>query len=411
MNILIVNDHAAMNGGAATVAIRSATGFAARGHRVIFFSATGPVAPELAAGGVETICLGQPDITTASSPIAFARIATWNGEARRRLRALLETLEAKDSIVHLHSWAKVLSPSIGRALSESRLATVATLHDFFWICPNGGFFVYPKNETCHRVPQGFDCLSTNCDQQSHARKLWRSGRHWLLDHASGLKEVCRHAITLSATQERVARPFLPPAMRLHRVDNPILVENRGPPDEKAAHAPFLFVGRLAPEKGARLFCEAARRLGAPARLVGDGPEREALARDFPEHDFAGWKSPDAVTRDMRAARALVFPSVLYEGQPLTVYEALANGCAVIASDAGAGAEPILAGGNGAIFRSGDVASLVEAMRDFLDEGRARALALGVHAGYWRAPLTLEKHLDGVMEVYRRAMMADEGIAA
>ncbi|WP_342362746.1 glycosyltransferase family 4 protein [Terrarubrum flagellatum] len=410
MNIIIVNDHAALVGGVAMVAIQSAIGLARRGHRVIYFAATGPVAPELAASGVEVLCLGQPDINTASSPIAFTRIATWNRPARAKLSELLGGFDQRDTVVHLHSWAKVLSPSIGRAIVERRANLVATLHDFFWVCPNGGFFVYPKGETCHRTPQSFDCISTNCDQRSHARKLWRSGRHWLLDHASGLKDACRHIITLSATQERVARPWLPAQMKVHRVDNPIDIVDRGP-KPAADLGPFLFVGRLSPEKGARLFCEAGRRIGVSVRIVGDGPLREELQHDFPEHVFAGWKNTAEVTEEIRAARALVFPSVLYEGQPLTVYEALANGCPVIASDAGAAVEAIVERRNGLCFKSANVDSLVAAMRQLQDDDRVRAMAAGAYDAYWRAPLTLDRHLDGIENVYRAAMMAEAGIAA
>ncbi|MET0606881.1 MAG: glycosyltransferase family 4 protein [Beijerinckiaceae bacterium] len=183
------------------------------------------------------------------------------------------------------------------------------------------------------------------------------------------------------------------------------------PEPRRGDGSFLFVGRLSPEKGARLFCEAARRTGVAARLVGDGPLRQELQRDFPEHAFAGWRNVAEVAGEMRGAQALVFPSALYEGQPLAVQEALAHGCPVIASDAGSGAEAIAHGRNGLHFRSGDADSLAAAMSVLMDSTRANDMARAAHEDYWRAPLTLERHLDGVWAVYRAAMIEPAGMTA
>ena len=67
-----------------------------------------------------------------------------------------------------------------------------------------------------------------------------------------------------------------------------------------------------------------------------------MEKEFPQARFLGWRSPQEVRSLLRAARALVFPSVWYEGQPLSVYEALALGTPVIVSDLCAGREAVAA---------------------------------------------------------------------
>ena len=75
MHVVIVIDHAHVNGGQAKVAIDSALGLRARGHRVTFFAAVGPADPRLAQAGVNVVCLDQDDIETAASKLAFANAA------------------------------------------------------------------------------------------------------------------------------------------------------------------------------------------------------------------------------------------------------------------------------------------------------------------------------------------------
>ena len=51
MHVLLVADHAFVNGGQAKVAIDSALGLRARGHRVTLFAAVGPPDPRLEPAG------------------------------------------------------------------------------------------------------------------------------------------------------------------------------------------------------------------------------------------------------------------------------------------------------------------------------------------------------------------------
>lgn len=67
MQIVLVADHASINGGQAKVVVESALGLAARGHAVTVFAAVGPADPRLAAAGVAVVLTDQADVTSTNS--------------------------------------------------------------------------------------------------------------------------------------------------------------------------------------------------------------------------------------------------------------------------------------------------------------------------------------------------------
>ena len=182
MNILIVADHAWINGGQSKVAIESALGLAARGHKVAYFAAVGPADARLAAAGIDVICLGQHDINSMTSNPGFIQQILWNRPAAEQLRAAIAAMDPADSVIHVHAWAKAVSPSIGAVLKNSPVPCVYTMHEFFLVCPNGGFYDYQKAETCHRTPMSMSCLTTNCD----ARNTVPSASSGLICEASSM---------------------------------------------------------------------------------------------------------------------------------------------------------------------------------------------------------------------------------
>jgi glycosyltransferase involved in cell wall biosynthesis len=113
---------------------------------------------------------------------------------------------------------------------------------------------------------------------------------------------------------------------------------------------------------------------------------------------------------MRAARALVFPSLWYEGQPLTVMEANAMGTPVVVSDICAGREEVVDGETGLWFKSGDVDALASAMTRLRDDAFVSRLSQAAHARFWRAPPTLETHVDGLEAIYQ-TMLTRRRVAA
>ncbi|WP_377807374.1 glycosyltransferase family 4 protein [Azospirillum sp. A29] len=403
--VVILCDHAHPSGGLAKVAIASAVGLAGRGHRVQFFTAVPPIDPALLTAGITVHCLEQADLKGNADRVQAALRGLWNREAARALESLLAGCPANDTVIHIHGWAKALSPSVFPVCRKSGLPVLLTLHDYFPLCPNGAFFVFPEGVNCPHRALSAGCLATDCDARALHHKWWRAARHAAGALAGGFTGGMA-LVTLSDRQRAVIAPHLPPGTMTLPIPNPVEVpdeiRNRGPAPV-AGNRHMLFVGRLSREKGAALLADAAAEAGCPVRFIGDGDEMETVRRLNPEAELAGWLPPDGVLEEVRGARALVVPSLWYETFGLAAYEALANGVPVIVSDNCAAAEAVLSGENGFLFRSGDAADLARCLKLFTHDAEVTRMGRNAYDRYWQAPFTLDRHLDRVEEVYRAAL--------
>ena len=149
---------------------------------------------------------------------------------------------------------------------------------------------------------------------------------------------------------------------------PNFMPDPGEPDWTVAREGLLYVGRLSPEKGVDVLLQAAAQSGAPLRIAGDGPELASLRAKAPGNvTFLGAVSRSEVLAEMARARALVVPSLWYEGFPMVVVEAFATGTPVIASELGGLAEIVQDQVNGALFPPGNVNLLTRKLSEILDD--------------------------------------------
>jgi glycosyltransferase involved in cell wall biosynthesis len=405
MRIVIANDFAHVNGGAAAVAIDSAIGLARRGHRVSFFSAVGPADARLSEAGVEVVCTGQYEILRDPSRVRAMCQGLWNPAASRALNSHLNGDGREDTVVHLHGWSKALSTSVARTAMSGGFKIVCTLHDYFVACPNGGFFDHSSLRHCHRKPLSFSCLACNCDPRSYSHKLWRAARQVVQERVGGLPGSVDAFVVLSRLSTNILRPHLPREARIFEVQNPIDVP-RQPPVEVEKNRDFVLVGRLSPEKGGALFASAAREAGVPALFVGDGESRHEIASIYSSANITGWVPKAQVAECLGLARAMIFPSLWYEAQPLAPLEAASRGVPAIVSDGCAGAESVEAGVTGLLFKNGDVGSLTAALRRMNDDSFVRRLGRAAYEKYWHYPRTVDRHVEGLEAVYRAVLGHD-----
>lgn len=399
--LVIVNDFGHVNGGAAQICIADAIAFARAGRRVIFFCAVGPVTPDLAAAGVEVICLDQQEIALEPDRLRAAGQGLWNSDAASALERLLADF-ATQPIVHVHGWSKALSASVVAAALARKAPVVLSLHDFFAACPNGGFYQYPQQQICKLRAMSARCIACNCDSRNYAQKLYRVARQAVQLRLGGLPDGIGHFVYYSQLAARIMAPYLPASAHMHFVPHAIAGE-RAPAVPVAQNQDFIMIGRLSPEKGGLLFAQAAAQAGIRPVYVGEGRMRDAIAARAPHAEITGWLSRDAVVLRLARARALVFASQWYETFGLTVAEAISRGVPVIVSDCTAAAELVEDGQTGLLFSAGDAGKLADSILRLQNPAFAARLGEAAYARYWDNPLTLERHMVALTQAYHRML--------
>jgi glycosyltransferase involved in cell wall biosynthesis len=400
LRVLILNDQASVTGGAAAVALSSARGLAAQGVPVTLFTAVGPVAQEIKeVPGLEVICLDQAEIVDDPNRLRAMVNGIANRSVSARLQRVLDDLDPAETIIHVHSWMKALSPLALHTAIRRGFKVVVTLHDFFITCPTGGFFLPKTGQLCHRVPLSASCLACSCDRRHYVHKLWRSARTFFQNQLLHVPAGVAHYVGVSQFSLSIMRPYLPAGTPVTVVRNPVACVDEGPAPV-ADNAPVLFIGRFTQEKGVLLAAEACRRTGVPAVFIGDG-ELAAEARAIcPNATFTGWLKEDAIRAWLRKARALLFPPLWYETLGLVAIEAAAAGVPAIVSDGCAAAEFVADGERGFHFTHGSLDALCAQIERMQDPTTAARLGRNAYDWYWSKPWSIENHVDELLTLYR-----------
>ena len=146
---------------------------------------------------------------------------------------------------------------------------------------------------------------------------------------------------------------------------------------------FLYMGRVATEKNVEALLQAWRLVnmeGCRLVIVGEGPLRTTLQNSYDEDNVLWWGyEADLATRIalLQCAEVFVLPS-LVEGLSLALLEAMASGCACVATDAGADGE-VLIGGAGIVLSTLGVTSQLRTLLPVLRDQPVLTRELGRQA--------------------------------
>lgn len=397
LTVVIVNDFDYIQGGASKVAIDTAKLLYDNDVNVIFFSATHKENDYK----FKQIYTNQNECLKDGIRGAFRGL--YNIKAAKEFKKLLKTLDRNNTIIHVHGWTKSLSSSIFRIAKKQKFKIALTLHDYFTICPNGGFFNYKKCEICKKKAMSFDCIKTNCDSRNYLFKIYRCIRQTIQNlNTRNLKNI-DYFISISDFSIDKLKKYIPSNSVIKRIYNPIsLVKASRTKVEKNKY--YIYVGRISKEKGVDIFCQAISELGLSAIVVGDGVEREPLESKYKRKKikFVGWQNTQAVNDYLNKAKCLIFPSRWYEGAPLTILEALSKGIPCIVSDQCAAIE-FINEHNGFIYDGTNVNDLKNKILNY-ENTDIKRLSDNAYNNYWKEPYDEKKYINSLIKFYNQCII-------
>jgi glycosyltransferase involved in cell wall biosynthesis len=292
--------------------------------------------------------------------------------------AVARTVRTHDiDVVHVHNLFPNLSPAVLRAASAGGAAVVMTLHNYRLVCLPADLLRDGRVcEACvGRLP--WRGVAYRCYRDSILGSATLAGSLALHRGIRSFEAVDRFLAVSPFVKAKHAEAGIPADRILVKPNFAWPVERREGPGDA-----FLYLGRLAPEKGVGTLLRAWA-LGAPGRLlvVGDGPEAAELRRTAPAGvDFLGQVPHVEVPPLLARARAILVPSRWYEAAPRGIVEAFAAGVPVIASSIGALREIVQDGVSGVLVPVDDASEWSTSAARLMDERTSVQLGEGA----WRS---------------------------
>jgi len=306
-------------------------------------------------------------------------LSPWNFWA---VRSLAKTIrQFKPDIIHIHNLHYAIGPLAVRLAKRMGVPVVMTLHNYRLLCPSATLF-HESRPFTDSITAAFPwrAVAKGVHSNSVIKTFWLAATNWLHRVAGTWEMVDRYIALTPFAKELVLSSSLG-IDEAHIAVKPNFLF--APEVRRGAREDFfLFVGRLSEEKGVRVLLEAFAEDGSELMIAGDGPLKEVVARyaaSHPNIHYVGSLAREEVAVLLSRCTALVFPSIWYEGMPMTIIEAFAASTAVISSNLGAMPSMVLDGKNGLLFQAGSAEALRVCIRRWRSLDVPRKDGLGAAA--------------------------------
>ncbi|MFC3198377.1 glycosyltransferase family 4 protein [Parapedobacter deserti] len=328
----------------------------------------------------------------------------WNVWAGHRLKRAIR--RHRPDVIHIHNLHYAIGPIAIRIAKRHGIPVVMTLHNYRLLCPSATLFHNGRLFTDSlRAVFPWNAVRLGVHSHSVFKTFWLAFTVWLHKKAGTWRMVDRY-IALTAFARQL---FAESTLGLPE-DQFIVKPNfvtAGQATASARGGYFLFIGRLAPEKGIEVLLAAFSGTDCLLRIAGDGPLRQRVidaAGTQSNITYLGSLNPTEIRRELSACSALIFPSIWYEGMPMTLLEAFAAGTPVIASDLGAMQGMVADGQTGYRFPPGDAQALREKVQHWLQSAPATRADMASRARQaYELHYTADKNKALLVEIYASVM--------
>lgn len=396
-NLIVVCDYAFTEGGAANVAIQSVVALSKYTDLNVYcFAGNGIPCDELVQAGIKIKTLGLPDLLNNNHKIKKLFDGIYNKTVYKKMKQYLSSFNPEETIVHIHTWTKVLTSAVFKACEDMDFDVALTLHDYFLTCPNGACLNHRKEMICEFKPLSVKCWACNCDSRNYFHKIWRCIRQIIQNRIIFHNQSINYVFISKFQKLQISRRTNKIKNKYY-VKNLINVMNRVYVDS-SLNDEYVYIGRISHEKGVHLFCEAIDNAKVKGVIIGDGPLKKPLTDKYANIEFLGWCNKEEIENRLTKARALIFPTLCYEGSPLTIPEVQAFGIPCIITDCSAATDDIVNEYNGEIV-SPNVKSIVKSIENFKDDRYVKKLSLNTYENFDTNRISEEHYAIELQKIY------------
>lgn len=329
---------------------------------------------------VEQLIFDNKEIQTGFDKFMLVLQGIYNSSSAKRVEGVIKRFQP--DIIHVHNFFPLASPAIFYVAERHNVPTVVTLHNFRLVCPSATLYfkgrIYEDN--LHRLVP-FDAIMRGVYRNSKIQTAGLAAITTVHNLIGTWKNKVGKFIVLT---DFARKKFLSSALRVDSNQfavKPNFVDDYGFGEPEKREDFFLVVGRLSDEKGIDTLLRASDLGNFKVVLMGDGPLKDQVlkaAAKNPNIQYMGFQDKTVIQDYMKRCRALLFPSLSYEGLSITMLEALSMGTPIIASRLGSMAEVLTDHVNGLHFEPGNAEELLAKINE-LDDNPSLVVKLGANA--------------------------------
>jgi glycosyltransferase involved in cell wall biosynthesis len=324
-------------------------------------------------------------------------LSVWNVFAARKLRREIEDFEP--DIIHIHN----MHFAIGPIAKNRNIPVVVTLHNYRLLCPSATLLHDDKIFT-NSVTKSFPWLAVRNRVYRHSflQTFWLAFVVWAHKKMGTWNKVDKYIALTSFAKEL----FVHSSFGIQEDKFVVKPNSINQPFLRAVSRRdhFLFVGRLSSEKGIGVLLKVFKENEYRLYIAGDGKMKEEVLRECDQNEnieYLGNLDKLAVRQAMSDCSALIFPSIWYEGGPMTLLEAFSLGTPIIASNLGAMSTMIQHGYNGLHFKKGNTADLADKLDYWqtLEEEQRKTYSENAYSTFL-THYTPQKNKEELLRIYK-----------
>lgn len=319
----------------------------------------------------------------------------WNMSASRKVRSKMN--QFKPDIVHLHNFHFASGPLIIRTVKKMGIPLVQTLHNYRVLCPSA-ILLHNNQLFLDSLQADFpwSAVRKKVYKNSSILTFWLAVVFWFHKRMGTFKKVDKYICLTEYSKKMIENSRLDIKSNQLTI-KPNFTKKVEVTSRSVRGNHFLFIGRLSAEKGIDILLNAFENSTETLKIGGDGPLKglvEQKAKECSNIVYLGSLKSQQVNQQLCKAQALIFPSIWYEGMPMTILEAFAVKTPVIGSNLGAMSSIIKDHTNGLHFEVGNVDDLKMKIKEWIQfsaeqKGKLRQQAFNSYQTMYAPELQLK----------------------